>query len=94
MKKSEKHLRAWRSGAKNDVPGEAVKLVLDDFGFSIRQDGGNHWLAYHDGIRNNPHFPIGRFRINAHYKRQGVVHPSAINDVLRAVDHRRELDHD
>lgn len=94
MRKSEKHLKAWKNGAKFDVPWESVKQVLDDYEVSVRPDGENHWIAYHERLRTHPQFPLGRFKINAHFKKQGIVHPSAIGDVLKAVKHLGENNDD
>ena len=87
MGKSEKLIRAWRNGAKFDVASADVLLVLEEYGFDLRPDGQNHWLATHSKLESHPLFPYGRFGINCHYRKQGVVHPKAIGDVLKAIKH-------
>lgn len=93
MGKTEKLLKAWKSGAKFDVRCEDALSVLRDFGFDLRTDGGNHWLATHKHLGSHPQFPLGRIKINCHFRgNQGVVHPAAIGDILKAIKHLESKD--
>jgi hypothetical protein len=88
-----KIVQAWKNGAKFDVRCEDALAVLEEFGFDLRRDAQHHWLATHENLRSHPQFPFGRFGVNCHYQgKQGVVHPSAINDILKAIKHLGEYD--
>jgi hypothetical protein len=88
MKKSAKYIQTWKNNAVFDVRWADVKHVLEEYGFNLREDGSNHWIARNDSLRGHPLFPYGSIGINCHFNgNQGVVHPKAIREILRAIEH-------
>ena len=88
MKHAEKLLESWRNYVPgNGVPESDVVMVLEHLGMAYKRNGLGHIQASHRDLNQSEPFPFGSFTINCHaYGKQGMAHPAAIRDLLRAAD--------
>lgn len=76
----------WTQRVPNDgVPCEDAVLVMESLGMTVTTDGQNHKYARHAKLVGSIGYPTGSFRVNCHFKgKQGVAHPAAVRDIVRA----------